>query len=79
MRCMMKRSLGSDDPFRIALSVLNVVGSTRTVKHFMIKYDRTTNGYYISPRKTFNNLKDLIDYYKRSVVAHCALQFAMFI
>ncbi|VDL49581.1 unnamed protein product [Hymenolepis diminuta] len=32
----------------------------------MIKYDKATNGYYISPKKTFNNLKDLIDYYKKS-------------
>lgn len=56
----------SSNPFRIVLSVLSVVGSKRTVKHFMIKYNRITNGYYIGPKKTFNNLKDLIDHYKKS-------------
>lgn len=52
------------DPLRIALSVLCIVGSTKTIKHFSVRYDPSLSGYSIALGKRFTQLKDLTDYYK---------------
>ncbi|KAM7539409.1 hypothetical protein Aperf_G00000054799 [Anoplocephala perfoliata] len=56
----------SSNPLRIALSVLCIAGTTRTVKHFIIRYDRTAKNYFISPSRRFHHLKELTDYYETS-------------
>ncbi|VDD80025.1 unnamed protein product [Mesocestoides corti] len=57
----------SSNPLRIALSVLCIVGSTKTIKHFSVKNDPEAGSFFITPSRTFKTLKDLIEYYK---VAH---------
>ncbi|VDM31547.1 unnamed protein product [Hydatigera taeniaeformis] len=56
----------SSNPLRIALSVLCLVGTTKIIKHFSVRYDQTLSGYSITPGKKFAHLKDLTDYYKVS-------------
>ncbi|KAL5963356.1 Tyrosine-protein kinase SPK-1 [Taenia solium] len=54
----------SSNPLRIALSVLCIVGSTKVIKHFSVRYDPSLSGYSIALGKRFTQLKDLTDYYK---------------
>ncbi|KAL5103340.1 Tyrosine-protein kinase SPK-1 [Taenia crassiceps] len=56
----------SSNPLRIALSVLCIVGSTKTIKHFSVRYNSSLSGYSIAQGKRFSQLKDLTDYYKVS-------------
>ena len=53
------------DPLRIALSVLCLIGSMKTIRHFSVQYDKSMGSYFITPSRSFARLQDLIHYYHK--------------